>query len=149
MKYNADHFEVDGALRDIYVFDTSIHEWRLMMSSLPALGAEVTLSVDPNSTIDDPAIDPADLFALLEKDEDASATLTITVGNITFWCYFFRAHEMEFTFDPQLVRSADDFVNLEGFMKWLGKSCRRRVVMTMEGVGDASIPPLLEYVPQA
>ncbi|MEU9090178.1 hypothetical protein [Streptomyces sp. NPDC048428] len=149
MQYNADHFEADGALRDIYVFDTDILEWRLMMSSLPALGARITLSVDSKSTADHPAPDPADLFALLENDENASATLTITVGNITFWCYFFHAHEMEFTFDPQSVRSVDDFVDLEGFMKWLGKSCRRRVVMTMEGVGDASIPPLLEYVPQA
>lgn len=31
MQYNSDHFEADGALRDIYVFDTAIHEWQLMM----------------------------------------------------------------------------------------------------------------------
>lgn len=148
MRYNADHFEVDGALRDIYAFDTGIHEWRLMMSSIPALDAKVALSVDSASTADSSVSDPADLFALLENDEDASATLTIEVDGIAFQCYFYHIHEIEFTFDPRLVRSADDFVSIEKFMKWLGKSCRRRVIMTMEGVGGAPVPPLLEYVPQ-
>lgn len=149
MEYDPGQFEVDGALRDLYVFDTGVQEWQLMMKSLPALGAEWTLSIDSTSSVDVVAMeDPAELFALLEDDEDASATLSIEVGEIAFKCYFFLVCEIEFTFDPELVASVDDFASLEKFMTWLGDSCRRPVLMTMEGVGRTSFPAMLEYSPQ-
>ncbi|MGW0857688.1 hypothetical protein [Streptomyces sp. NPDC002690] len=147
MRYDPSHFELDGALRDVLILDIGIHEWRLMISSLPALDAEVVLTVDDAPVADASVSDPADLFALLEGDEDASATLAVKVGEMIFRCYFYRVREMEFTFDPRTVRNPGEFVSLERFMKWLGESCHRRVVMVMEGVGGESVPPLLEYVP--
>ncbi|MGW2870071.1 hypothetical protein [Kitasatospora sp. NPDC001225] len=146
MEYDPNHFEVDGALRDISVLDIGIQEWELMMSALPELGAMVALEIDSESS---PEIwDPAELFSLLESDDDASAKLTVEVGGIEFRCYFYRVCEIEFTFDPGSVGGVEDFASLEKFIRWLGESCRRRVSMTMEGVGGAPFPALLEYDPQ-
>lgn len=55
-------------------------------------------------------------------------------------CYFFDIDEIEFTFNPADVDGSEPFAHLETFLRWLGESTGRRVVVTMEGADHRTMP---------
>jgi hypothetical protein len=141
--YRSDHFEVDGALRDVCVPDAGLPVWERLLRAVADSSWEYRLEVDGEPC---PAANfsVADFFAVPD-DVDVSARLAIRVGELWFVTFFFEVPEIEFTFDPAHVTGGERFGELERFMVWLADACERRVVMTMEtSSGHQGMPALLE-----
>ncbi|GAA1555371.1 hypothetical protein [Kribbella lupini] len=149
MRYRADHFVVDGALRDVCVLDAALGDWQRLISALPSCGWEVSFT----TTLPEPSAEVFEvagrLFEELDLDGQESATLAIAVDGTWFTCYFFEVSEIEFTFHPDNVTDQASFGAVERFMAWLGDTVGKRAIMTMEGSDHPSMPALLEYVPVA
>ncbi|SOB81651.1 hypothetical protein [Streptomyces sp. 1331.2] len=147
MHYQREDFLVDGALRDLCILDANVEDWQRIISSLSSSEWEVSFTTTLSEESPGVLANARELFETLAIDGEASATLAILVDGIWFTCYFFDMEEVEFTFDPGDVSDETSFRSVERFMKWLGDTCERRVIMTMEGTDHRSMPALLEYAP--
>lgn len=147
MHYKAEDFEIDGALRDICIFDTSVRDWELLIAALSRSGWETRFRLTLPEGEAEVLEDVSELFDRLAVDGEISAAMSVRVGEVVFSSYFFDPERVEFTFDPRDVRGEASFGSLEKFMTWLGGVTGKRVVMTMESVDQRLLPPLLEYLP--
>ncbi|MFF2805725.1 hypothetical protein ACFVT2_00835 [Streptomyces sp. NPDC058000] len=147
MIYVEGDFQADGALRDVCILNAELRDWQNVFDHFSASGWSLWFSCELMGLEGSRLPDAASLFAALESDPDESATLAVQVGGIWFTCYFFDAAEIEFTFDPGDVVNSRTFTRVSTFMKGLGDSTGKRVIMTMEGTSHADMPALLEYMP--
>lgn len=145
LRYRPEHFETDGALRDVCVLDATMQDWQRMLDGLSALPWTVIFRWALSDSPADSMPGARELWERLERDPDENATLSLRVGEIWFTCYFFSDDEIEFTFDPADVVDEKSFSSLREFIQWLGDSTRREVIMTMEGSEHESMPKLLSY----
>jgi hypothetical protein len=145
LRYRPEHFVVDGSLRDVCVLDVGIPEWQLLLESLKDSGWEYSLEV----TGQDPAaeLSAADIFEILDSNDEASARLAIRVGHIWFPNFFFDPSEIEFSFDPSEISGEAEFAALVTFMSWLATAVRKPAILTMETTDHRTIPALLEIPP--
>lgn len=149
MQYRSEDFEVDGALRDVCILDASIDDWRNVLAALNSVDWTVSFNWTLSDSIDSSVPDASELFHRLESNPEESASLAVEVGGIWFTCYFFDVDEIEFTFDPGDVTDLESFTAFEEFVRFLGDSARKRVVVTMEGTDHGAMPALFEYSPGA
>lgn len=148
MRYRAEDFEVDGALRDICVFDTDVRDWELLISALSRSGWAVRFRlILPDGEVD-VLESVSELLDRLAVDGEISAAMSVRVDEVMFSCYFFEPERVEFTFDPRDITGESSFASLEKFMTWLGMTTGKRVVMTMESMDQRLLPPLLEFLPK-
>lgn len=146
LRYRPEDFEADGALRDVCILDADADDWRRVFVALDSTSWEFHFSwtLSGESRSDLPGV--AEVFQRLSDDPDESAKLSIRVGSVWFACYFFDVEEIEFTFDPCDVTDQGSFSCLEQFIRCLGDSTGKRVIVTMETAsGHAGLPALLEY----
>ncbi|MCX4626779.1 hypothetical protein [Streptomyces sp. NBC_01443] len=147
MRYRSEDFEVDGALRDVCILDASIDDWQNLLEGLISADWSVQFAWTLFESTDGAIPDARSLFNRLESDPEESASLAVQVGDIWFTCYFFDIDEIEFTFDPADVEDPASFAHLEAFVRRLGDSTHRNVVVTMEGTDHRAMPALIEYSP--
>uniref|UniRef100_A0AAU2VKC3 Uncharacterized protein n=1 Tax=Streptomyces sp. NBC_00008 TaxID=2903610 RepID=A0AAU2VKC3_9ACTN len=147
MRYRGEDFAVDGALRDVCILDATITDWNNLREGLALTDWPVQFAWTLSESADGAIPDARSLFDRLEDEPEESARLTVEVGGIWFACYFFDSDEIEFTFDPADIGGPVSFAHLEAFLRRLGDSTRRRVVVTMEGTDHRTMPALIEYSP--
>lgn len=147
MRFRSEDFDVDGALRDVCILDASIDDWRNLLEGLALTDWVVQFAWTLAESTDGAIPDARSLFDRLESEPEESARLAVEVGGIWFTCYFFDIDEIEFTFDPDDVDGPKSFAHLEAFLRRLGDSTHRRVVVTMEGTDHRAMPALIEYSP--
>jgi hypothetical protein len=119
-------FEPDGALRDIYVHGTTIAHWRTLFDVLRAtytLEYSVDGTARPLPTIVDEAFTTRDT---------ASPSLHFRVGGIVVACHFFTTAEIEFDISPREVTSQATLDELLGFLRLVGDTLGRAVIMSYE-----------------
>ena len=129
-------FERDGSLRDIYVQNATIDDWKLVIASiqrggygaqLHRGGVEVAL--------------PASIESLFVPD--GRPYMNFTVAGVALDCHFFTPTEIEFSSDPQEV-TEHSLHGLLAFMINLGNVTSKPVIMTPE---NNSQSPILRYEP--
>lgn len=131
-------FEPDGALRDIYVYGTTIDHWRTLFDALRAtyvLEYSVDGTARPLPTIVDETFTTRDT---------ASPSLHFRVGGILVACHFFTTTEIEFDISPREVASQAALNELLGFLRLVGDTLGRMVIMSYESDGQH---PFITYEP--
>jgi hypothetical protein len=131
-------FEWDGSLRDIYVRSATLEDWRAVYRVLKT-SPEVAFRFD-GEQVAVPA-DISDVFAMRGKK---SPMLSLKVGSVTVVCHFFTEEEVEFDIDPREVRSQADLDAVLAFLKKIGDSVRKPVLLTPENAPQSEI---LRYEP--
>lgn len=119
-------FEPDGALRDIYVNGTSIEHWRTLFDVLRST-YELKYSVDGTMQ---PL--PGSVDEVLTTRAIANPELLFRVGDIVVACHFFTTTEIEFDISPCEVTSQAALDALLGFLRLVGDSLGRTVIMSYE-----------------
>ena len=112
-------FEADGSLRDIYVLDTTIDQWRSVYAMLQAnyqLTCHGHMGQQPPPLIVDHAFADTGFSRPL---------LVIQVGQFEINCHFFKQNEIEFDFRPEDITSQTDLGNLLQFLKQIGDLCKK------------------------
>ncbi|WP_432201133.1 hypothetical protein ACRAQ7_02570 [Erythrobacter sp. W53] len=131
-------FEPEGALRDIYVLDTTVADWQLVID---AIRQEVTgLTFKIGDEISELPIDAAEIFygAQREPIPDVMRHLYVPFEEGTLNCHFFGEYEIEFDLSPRDM-NAETLPQLIKFLKLLGNATGKPVLLTMENVQEEQI----------
>ena len=133
----AEALEVDGSLRDVYVLETTLEDWKKVLTTLADARYGALLNEEPLPTI---IPEPRTLFAAQDRP---LSLLSFHVGRVEMACHFFMEREIEFDFDPRGLAEPDlrDVLN---FMERLGTLTGKPVVLTPENVQHA---PIFRYEP--
>ena len=130
-------FRWDGSLRDIYVTPATLDDWRTVYPFLrDCPGAEYAV----DGVVQDPPVKVEHAFAIRSS---ASPILRIRVGGILVVCHFFSDDQIECDIDPREITSQPDLDALLGFMRRLGDTVRKPVLLTPENGREH---PIITYV---
>ena len=129
-------FEPDGTLRDIYVENVNIEDWKILIDYL---NANHILKYGPSN--DNKIVNKADkdyLIKLLsdETGEMELKTLSIIVENIIINTHFFTIDEIEFDIEPREINSETDYEKLLSFMNEISKILNKPLILTGENQID-------------
>jgi hypothetical protein len=143
-------FEPDGALRDIYIENTSLADWEQAIAHIQKCYGPVTFTIDGES-----APIPTSPGEIFDIRADRTALLTFAVEGIEVATHFFAASEIEFDLVPNQVNAPLRFEALLEFLRCLAGLLRKPVILTAENAKDAvilrAVPDVhaVEYVPPA
>lgn len=131
-------FQPDGGLRDIYIHEVSIEDWKNVINFINN-NYEVAYG-DLNHQIDNLKIGQAHALKYLSDHtgEIESIGASIRLGKILLNCYFFLEDEIEFDMCPSNINSLKDFKLLETFMSNLSQLTSNQVILTFES--DPMLP---------
>ena len=116
----------EGSLRDIYVLDTTIEDWRTLFAQLQI---RFKLSYVVDGTDRQLPLTVDEIFATREQ---ACPTLSFLVGDIWVVTHFFTPDEIEFDIAARDVTSQASLDHLLGFLQLIGDTVRRTVLLTPE-----------------
>ena len=119
-------FEPDGALRDIYVQEVSLNDWKKIID---LLNEKYKISSGGNNQIDKSYVIE---YLTDEAGEIESKSASVFLGGIRLNCHFFLADQIEFDVDPKEVNSIEDFELIENFMANVSKSLNNQITLTDE-----------------
>ena len=119
-------FRGDGSLRDIYITPSTLADWRALYPVLRSYPG-VEYSVDGVSQTPPDSVEQA--FAVRQS---ASPMLRFRVGQVLVVFHFFSEDEIECDFVPNEITSQTDLDALLDFIRRLGDTTRKRVVITPE-----------------
>lgn len=127
----------DGALRDIYVLHTDEKVWDKFLQLIKTQATDIQFSVDGKEQ-------PFPDFALpiLAKEFEVDPLLSFRIEEVLFTCHFFSDSEIEISFAPNDISSEIKFVAVTEFMKSLGETLGKEVILTQENCMDN---PILRY----
>jgi hypothetical protein len=119
-------FEADGSLRDIYIQDISINDWKLLIKFL---NNSHKLSFDESEKID---IQYVLNFLTDSTGKMEGKSAYIDLEGITIACHFFLTDQIEFDLEPSEINSFNDFIILKEFMKSVSSLLHNQVTLTAE-----------------
>lgn len=131
----ASGLEIDGSLRDIYVFDTSIAIWNRFLDLL--YDSSYQCQCFSNGDV----VTHFRSFQQIKEVQLSHKTLlTISLSEgATINCHFFVEDEIEMDMDPRDFQSESNVLILEKFLTWLSCSLDRQVTLTHENSPDHQI----------
>jgi len=126
-------FKIDGSLRDLYVQDTSIEDWEILIDYL---NIKYELSYNQNER----KIDKKYALEYLkdESGEMESKSLTIHLQGITLNCHFFLIDQIEFDLYPPEIKTSGDINNVIAFMEDVSLLLKKS--MTLTGENEITFP---------
>lgn len=129
-------FAADGSLRDIYIENATIDDWKLVV--------DIIQRGDYGARLQRGGGDVAmpDNFESLFDTEDRHF-LRFRVSGVGLDCHFFAPGEIEFSFGPDEV-TEDKLHGLLAFMIDLGDATDKAVIMTPENCEES---PIFRYAP--
>jgi hypothetical protein len=128
-------WEVDGSLRDMYVFSMSMGDWRKFLSFTSPLRTAYSFDGEERSL-------PSADHLFLERG--GSHLLAIQVGSAAVNCHFFVDSELELDIDPKEVSSASQHDQLLEFAEQIASALQKPIVLTPENTPES---PLLSFEP--
>ena len=131
-------FEWDGSWRDIYVFRTTLEDWRLLFG---LIRSDYRLESSADGVVQSLPSTGDDLLAIPGQ---FLPHWRFHVGEIRVVCHLFSAEVMEFDIDPREVTSQTDLDTLLGFLQRLGDVVSKPVVLTPENGPEI---PIITYEP--
>lgn len=127
----ADGLVWDGALREVYLVETTMDEWQSVMAALLAGPWPIELSTGHTAR---PSSDALDLRSIFDAEE--TSLMSVDVAGAIFNCHFFSKKEIEFDVWPTEV-TAENFDEVLSFLRLLGNAARRNVLFGDEGSAAA------------
>lgn len=129
-------FEPDGTLRDIYVENVNMEDWKILINYLNA-----NHNLKYGSSNDHNIVNKADkdyLIKLLsdETGEMELKTLSIIVENIIINTHFFSIDKIEFDIEPREINSEADYEKLLSFMNEISRLLNKPLILTGENQID-------------
>jgi hypothetical protein len=133
-------FRGDGSLRDIYITPATLTDWRTVYSVLRERpGVEYLVDGVAQAL-------PASVEQALAVRASSSPMLRFRVGRALVVFHFFSDEEIECDFYPNEIESQAELDILLGFVRQLGDTTQKRVVITPE---NRSEEPFISYEPQS
>jgi hypothetical protein len=128
-------FEEDGALRDIYVQNATISDWKKIVDLLNS-EYKLTFGVDQENM--EPKIDFEFVKTMFadETGELETKSATIDVNGITTKCYFFLEDQIEFDINPIDIKSESELNVILDFMKSVSNKLERQVTLCGENTPE-------------
>lgn len=132
-------FEADGALRDIYILETSLADWQAVLDGIRAS--------QPAFKFEDAYSDgtfPVLAERLFAPDREVSPLLSLFIEGMQVNCHFFDADEIEFDLDPSEVTGQTGLDGLLAFMRLLSNATGKAAILTDE---NDRTNPIFRIVP--
>lgn len=118
-------FEVDGSLRDIYAFKTTIDDWNRLLSLSSSLGESAYFCDGDEAPL------PSNANSIFE-DTDHSHLIRLNLGGPVINIHFFVVDEIELDLDPREITSQADLDLVLNFCARIGQEIGRDIVITPE-----------------
>jgi len=134
-------FVPDGSLRDIYVLRATPSDWQNVVDELRSFDPPPVFLIDGEA-----AEMPENIEEILAARISCSPMLQIDLGKINLNCHFFGGENIEFDLDPNEVTGQREFDALLNFMRFLGSTTGKIVVLTPE---NFLIAPILRCSPHS
>ncbi|AWI26827.1 hypothetical protein [Flavobacterium pallidum] len=131
-------FEPDGALRDIYVTNINVDDWKNLIDFLNnefVIRFGITQhnfqlnKIDKNYALQ---------YLTSRTDQMESKTISIILDDILINCHLFSNSEIEFDIDPTEIKSETELNKIIAFMKSISKQLRKQIFLT--GENDQEFP---------
>jgi hypothetical protein len=124
-------FEKDGALRDIYVQNSTISDWENVVD---LLNSEYKLTF---GVYEDNLTDKIDFEYVKTMFEDETGELetksaTIDLSGIVVKCFFFLKNQIEFDINPTEVKTESEFNKITDFMKSISAKLEKQITLCGE-----------------
>ncbi|BDU25344.1 hypothetical protein [Flavobacterium sp. GSB-24] len=129
-------FEFDGSLRDIYVENVTIEDWKILIDFLN-LNHLTQYGVTGENEIKN-EIDKEYLILMMNDETDTMEckTVSIIIDDIIINTHFFSADEIEFDIDPREIKSFEDYIKVVNFMNQISKILNKPLILTGENQKD-------------
>src|SRR5688572_2072680 len=123
----AEDFACDGALRDIYVLQTTAADWQRALDTVRSAATDIQYRCGEQSL---------PLPPLFGGARECGRLLTFRIGSIGLACHFFHDADIEFDFWPQDLAGQADLDDLLRFIQQLGDSVGKPVIVCPENSPD-------------
>ena len=124
-------FEKDGALRDIYVQDTTISDWEKVVDILNS-DFKLTFGVHEDNLTDKIDIEYVKTMFADESGELETKSTTIDLDGIVVKCYFFLEDQIEFDINPSEIHSELELKKVTDFMKTMNTVLGKQITLCGE-----------------
>jgi len=132
-------FEFDGSWLDIYVLSTTVSDWQLLFDFLRSDVYEFSYTIDEEKTVL-----PILAKQIFDERQDFSPLLQVNLGSVVLNCHFFTDEEIEFDIDPREIQSERQAEAIFTFMRQIGQTLNKEVILTPENMQDA---PIFKFLP--
>ncbi|MFH6987668.1 hypothetical protein ACHRVW_07975 [Flavobacterium collinsii] len=132
-------FETDGSLRDIYIKNTKIEDWEILINYLninhilqygPPGKNKETYKIDLEYVIH---------YFNDETGELETKIASIIIDDIIINLHFFSVDEIELDIDPKEIYSFDNYRKILGFMNQLSELLDKPVTLTGENQSESPL----------
>ena len=125
----------DGSLRDVYVKDAGLDDWRNLVDL--ARACEHTYSLDGETK-------PLPSVGHIFSDRDGHHVLGIHLGAVVLNTHFFVPDEIELDIDPKQIEGPGEHATVFDFLERIAKRLKKPVCLTPENHPDE---PYVTYAP--
>ncbi|MCK8143228.1 hypothetical protein MW871_15160 [Flavobacterium sp. I-SCBP12n] len=125
-------FEPDGTLRDIYVQNVNIEDWKILIDYL---NENHILKYGPYHEIKIVSRIEKDYLIQLLTDvtgEMELKTVGIIIDDIIINTHFFTVNEIEFDIEPKEINSENNFEKVLSFMNEISRILNKQLILTGE-----------------
>lgn len=134
-------FEPDGALRDIYIENINIEDWKVLMDYL-----NLNYIIKYGPTGENQIINKLNKEYLIQMLNDETGkmeckTVSIIIDGIIINNHFFSVNEIEFDIDPREINSFEDYIKVINFMNQISQILGKPLILTGENQKEF---PLIE-----
>ncbi|MEO8516650.1 MAG: hypothetical protein ABI426_07900 [Flavobacterium sp.] len=123
-------FESDGTLRDLYVKDVTIEDWKSFVDFLNEnfnvrFGPvdERRRKIDKDFVVD---------YLTNQNEDSESQTISIILEDLLINCFLFSQTEIELDIEPSEIKSSFELDELIDFMKSISTHLKKPIILTGE-----------------
>lgn len=125
-------FEPDGTLRDIYVENVDIEDWKILIDYL---NSNHIVKYGPSD--DNQIINKINKDYLIQLLTDVTGklelkTVAIMIDDIIINTHFFTVDEIEFDIKPEEIKSVKDYEKVLSFMNEISRVLNKQLILTGE-----------------
>ena len=135
-KIKTDIYYSDGSLRDIYVLDTTIEDWKKWIGFINE-NYQVKFKYFDNQG--NKKIESKINFDKVSKywnNYENSISAEFLVGEVLLKCYFFSIDEIENDFFPEEVKTIEQHNLIIEYLKSISKILNKEVILTPENYSE-------------
>lgn len=125
--------KVDGSLRDIYVDNTTINDWDILIDTLKTSGYVLTYFMGEN------ICELPDSLEKLFIDTEQFYLLRVQEENVIFNTYFDIIDRIEFDLDPRDFVAFEQNIIAYKFMRLIADTLNKKVKLTPENTSETSL----------
>jgi len=120
-------FECDDGLRDIYVLETSVSDWQILVDFFRSGVYEYSCSIGGEE-----AVLPISVKEMFDGEYEFRPLLAVKAGAVILNCHFFIEEEIEFDLDPCEITNEFHAEQVFAFMRQVGQVLNKEVILTPE-----------------